>query len=906
PSERYPAAIPAIAFAVGIALAPRLVDPWIATGGIALCALLLAARARWTSRASRTLPVAVFIFLSAGLAIATAANERTARDLRDLASLDRDQFRAVLIPLERGWEVTGETARVRARSFALVTEEEETDRRRRSLRAVDRAEERVEIPITLTLWDEPPASTAMAAAIRAEGFLLCQSDGCRMNVKSARLVAPAGSLPRWHPASWNRNAAQRIASLGARSELARRGAAQASALALGRGELLDDEVREAYRRGGTYHLLVFSGMQIALAAGILAWAFRRAGRPRPGDWALLAIALIAPPFAGHDPSVSRASVMIGCYAASRLLRRPTSPSNLLFVSALFRLSFSPGELDDPGFALTWGATGGLLLIGGALAARCRGAIARALAFGVGAELGTTPITAFFFHQIVIGSSVITLLLSPLLSLMVGIAAIACASAFAAPGLALALLETVGRLDIAAVAANRWIADAAGVARVVAAPPAAIVGGSILAALIAILRFARYGPLVAAAALLVPPVASVAIERARARVDGFEMTVIDVGQGEAILLREGRDSILVDGGGRRGDPTFGRRVIVPWLADHGVRRPGVIVMTHPDPDHCAGLVTVVDLLGAGEVWLSSRHVRAPCAAQLVDAAQRRRIPVRLADRRSPSREGRLRLRIISAEPPFRRSVHNNTSLVAALSVGGRRFLITGDIEKAAEFRLLEQGPDLLTCDVLKVAHHGSASSSAAAFLARARPRIAAISCGRENSYGHPSPEVLERLSDRGARVLRTDLHGTITFSVRGGRLFALRQIDTPAGADSLVPGGRTLHRRTMSSFFIRLGLYAILVMLAVFVAGQTFDLPYAEYLTSTHLGQVGLAGIALIAAGAVLRVFEKVRRKTKKGKGRCVICKRPVLVGDKYCREHLRQMIGEEQDQERMRVVPPRR
>ena len=111
---------------------------------------------------------------------------------------------------------------------------------------------------------------------------------------------------------------------------------------------------------------------------------------------------------------------------------------------------------------------------------------------------------------------------------------------------------------------------------------------------------------------------------------------------------------------------------------------------------------------------------------------------------------------------------------------------------------------------------------------------------------------------------------------------------------------------MSSFFIRLGLYAILVMLAVFVAGQTFELPYAEYLTSAHLGQVGVAGLAVIAAGVVLRIFEKVRHKTKKGKGRCVVCKRPVLVGDKYCREHLRQMIGEEQDQDRMRAVPPRR
>jgi hypothetical protein len=110
---------------------------------------------------------------------------------------------------------------------------------------------------------------------------------------------------------------------------------------------------------------------------------------------------------------------------------------------------------------------------------------------------------------------------------------------------------------------------------------------------------------------------------------------------------------------------------------------------------------------------------------------------------------------------------------------------------------------------------------------------------------------------------------------------------------------------MSSTIIRLGLYGILLVFAIFVAGQAFDLPYAAYLTSVHLGQALLAGLAVIAVGIVLQIGEKVRRKTKKGKGRCVICKRPVLVGDKYCREHLRQVIGDEQDRVRA-SMPPRR
>jgi competence protein ComEC len=778
PLDTLPAALPATAFAAGAAVCAHLVDPWATAAAFALCAILAITAPRSRNAAGARRVASATIFLAAGIALAAREHARVEADLDVIEALRRDSFVPIVVPLDRGWERRGETSTLRARMFTLQ----------------DGARTRaIEIPITVTLWDDAPPETAMASALRAEGFLLCSADGCRMNVKAARLIRAAGALPGWHPAAWNRAAALRIAVLGRESEHARRGAAQAAALALGRGELLDDEVREAYRRGGTYHLLVFSGMQIALAAGVVGWSFRRVGRPRPGDWSLLAIALVAPPFAGHDPSVSRASVMIGCYAASRLAGRPTPLANLLFVSALVRLLVTPSECGEPGFALTWGATGGLLLIGGPFASRCRNTALRALAFGMGAELGTTPITALFFHQIVIGSSIITLLISPLLSFMVGISALACASAFVAPRFAVVLLEAIGRLDAIAVGANTAIADATGVARIVPAPPALLVSAAFLAAIVAILSFRspRRGAALAALSLLVPPLASVAIERSRSRFEGFEMTVIDVGQGEAILIRNGRESILVDGGGRRSDPTFGRRVTVPWLIDRGVRRPDVVLITHSDPDHCAGVVSVVELLGAREVWLSSRHAKAPCAQSLLDAARRRRIPARLVDRHPPRRAGSLPVRLYAAEPPFRRSFTNNTSVTAAFAIERRRFLLTGDIERAAEFEMLESAKGMVRCDVLKVAHHGSRTSTGAPFLRSASPRLAAISCGRENSYGHPAPDVLDRLVGSGARISRTDRHGSITFTVRRGRLFVTREIDTGGDAGSLVAGGGPL-------------------------------------------------------------------------------------------------------------------
>ncbi|MGH9456938.1 MAG: DNA internalization-related competence protein ComEC/Rec2 [Thermoanaerobaculia bacterium] len=760
-NPHIPAALPAIAFALGIVATAHLVAPRAAEAALLLCAALAAV----VPRARRAAGLALFFAL--GIECGTGRADRLAASHAEVDARDADRFATVIVPLERGWQKREDVWRLRARSFVLATAH---------------GDRHIDLSLVVTVWDEP-AGDANARLVVAEGFLRCETEVCRMSVKSARLLESRGVLPRWHPAAWNRASAARLADLARASPLAHRGAAQAAALALGRDDLVDEEVREAYRRGGTYHLLVFSGMQIAFAAGLITFVFRRLGRPRPGDWALLALALLAPPFAGHDASVSRSAVMIGVYAASRILARPTPPANLLFVSAMIRLALFPGEIREPGFALTWGATGGLILLGGRWARRARRPLARALAYGAGAEAGTAAITAHFFHQVVIGSSVVTVVLSPLLSLMLALSAAAVVTAFAAPDLAVVVLELIGRFDHAAVAANEFVADRIGIARIVAAPPGLLVACCFLAAALWIAA-GRRGAAGAAALLLVPLVASAAIELSARRVDGLEVTMLDVGQGDAILVRKGRDVLLVDGGGRRGDAAFGRNVLVPLLIDRGVRRIDAVVMTHPDPDHCQGLETVVRLLEPESVWMSSRHLAAPCAARLADASRQRAIPIELVDRRSPRGVASIQVTLFAPEPPFRRSLANNTSLVLRIDEHETSLLLSGDIERPAEFQLLESAPALVPVDVLKVAHHGSRSSTSETFVGAARPRIAMISAGEGNPYGHPAEETVSRLTAAGTRVLRTDLHGTIRLTIRNGIVFRDVEIDTLRRADTL--------------------------------------------------------------------------------------------------------------------------
>src|SRR5213075_2049945 len=167
-------------------------------------------------------------------------------------------------------------------------------------------------------------------------------------------------------------------------------------------------------RGGTYHLLVFSGLQIALAAAALAWLLRWLHAPRASDWLLLAFAMLAPLFIGPTASVSRASIAIALYAVSRILKRPTSLENLWCVAALLRLVIAPADLADCAFHLTYAGAGALLFI-----ARRRAWWVAPLA----AETIIVPLTLFHFHQYAIGGSVMTLAMTPLIFAMLVASAI---------------------------------------------------------------------------------------------------------------------------------------------------------------------------------------------------------------------------------------------------------------------------------------------------------------------------------------------------------------------------------------------------------------------------------------------------------------------------------------------------
>jgi competence protein ComEC len=727
--DDVPAALPLAAFALGLTCAGP------AWGLVALVVLLLALK--W-SRAAM-----VVLSLAAGMIIGSHEKASRDRERAAVAALPAERFAIIEGPIDRDWTTRPGAHTLRLRNF--------------SVNGIGIAQ-----PLAITVHFDPPP-VGMSATVVAEGFVRISERGQFVaSVKSPRLLGYRGRVPWWSPAGWNRVLANRLLPFAKTHPTE---VALVEALALGRGERLDDATRDGYRRGGTYHLLVFSGLQIALAAAAIAMLLRWLHAPRTSDWLLLLFSILAPLFIGSTASVARAAIAIGLFAVARILRRPTTPENLWCVAALLRLALVPADLTDPAFQLTYAGAGALLFVGRNLP---RG---RRFVFVVAAELAVTPLTLFHFHQYAIGGSLLTLLLMPLLLAMLVVSALACAFPCAP------LLAIVGVLHRLCEVLNGFAGDTLHLSGFFAAPPLWTLALAGLASLLAIAWLKRGRAAAIVVALTIPTIAAVAIHRLNRNVSA-RLTMLDVGQGDALVLRDGTHVVLVDGGGRNDDTRFGEATLLPLLVNRGIRHADVVVLTHVHPDHCGGLPAVISRLDVGEVWLSPRRFRGDCAQRLLEAIRQRAVPIRLIHGGEKQAVGSLRLTALTAERTFKHDTDNNASVVLRVSTGRRTILLTGDIEREAESELAATHD--LRADILKVGHHGSRTSTTGTLLQAVAPRMALISCGRRNLFGHPHPNVLAALAARGIRTWRTDLSGTIDVEL-GSAAIVHQEFDTPGRA-----------------------------------------------------------------------------------------------------------------------------
>jgi competence protein ComEC len=576
-------------------------------------------------------------------------------------------------------------------------------------------------------------------------------------------------------------------------------AAIVTAILIGDRGGLTPELDRRLQEAGTYHVIAISGGNIAILAGLLYLLLRAARVPSRARAVLLAALLCAYGYvAGGGPSVGRATLAAVVYLLARAADHRTPSLNVLALVALSAVVYAPLDVFDPGLALSYGATLALL-IGGERVLRRRGsghaegrrggtlpgrlgasALSASLALLVAtlcAEAALFPVGAFVFHRITIAGLLLNFAAIPLMTAaqIGGLATLALTPAIEPAGrwagwvaghAADGLVWSARLVDAAPWLAWRVPAPALRVMAVyygawavrLAAPrrPTLRRGATVVLAL--------------AAVWIATPVALPIPGGAASR--QLRVTFLDVGQGDAVLIQfPGGRAMLVDTAGLPGSSfDLGERVVLPALLAAGVRRLEYLAITHGDPDHLGGAMTIARDLAPREIW---EGVVVPPHAPLRD------LRALGAARGAVSRSARVddRVTIGGAElhvlhPPEpdweRQRVRNDDSLVFEVRYGDVSIVLPGDIGADVERAIAPRLSDA-PLRVLKASHHGSASSSAPAWLAAARPAAVVFSCGRHNRFGHPHPAVLARVRATGAAIFRTDDDGAITVTTDGQRI-----------------------------------------------------------------------------------------------------------------------------------------
>jgi competence protein ComEC len=538
---------------------------------------------------------------------------------------------------------------------------------------------------------------------------------------------------------------------------------------LGEDEGIPERVREDFRASGLAHLLAVSGQNVVfIAGGVLGvgWLLRltRAVREVLTLAAIVAYVLAV----GWQPSVVRAGVAGGLASLAWLAARPSDRWHFLAVGALVLLTWTPASLLEPGFQLSFAAVAAIFVGVPRIRGRLEGyplprGAADAFAVALVCGVATAPVVLLHFGQ------------APAYTVLANVLAFPALPAVLALGLLAAIVDPVSPEAAAALAslagwAAAWVEL---VARHVASLPGAQVDA----------RAALVVALAGAACCLGAPYARARLGvRARAvaaagasgallvtaawwsarpataweQPPGLRVTFLDVGQGDSVLLETTSARVLVD----QGPPEAN---VARQLERMGIRSLSAIVLTHPQRDHVGGAPDVLRRLRVGALLDPGLAVTGPEREEAVAAARVRGVPVRVVRAGSELRAGGLVLRVLWPPGPGLPSQDPNlNALVLTASYGDTDVLLPADAESDVTARL-----PLGAVEVLKVAHHGSADPGLDEELRDLRPRIAVISCGENNDYGHPRAETLAALSGvSGLAVYRTDEDGRVVVESDG--------------------------------------------------------------------------------------------------------------------------------------------
>jgi competence protein ComEC len=597
------------------------------------------------------------------------------------------------------------------------------------------------------------------------------------------------------------------------------GLAILQAMVLGEEGGLTDELRDQFMAAGVTHIISISGSHLGMVALLCFGLARLLMRLMPerryllltlqvdpkkiAAWITLPLVIFYTLLAGGQVATVRSLMMITAALAALLLDRENALMHSLAAAALVILVAGPQALFDISFQLSFIS---VLSIGYIVALwsefgikspnmvqKLRNSTVLLIIISLTTSLATGPLVAHYFNQVSFAGIISNMVVVPFAGMVV-----------VPLGLFSGVLSLfTHHLPLAAL--NQFIADlfirtVAFFSRLPFAefhPPSPgilwlLCYGALVIVSAGLIRTGllyRFKPLeysarasrasiivIALAGTLLAAIATHPLLAKRA----IEVSFPDVGQGDCAFIKfSSGENILIDGGGTYDDRfDIGRRILAPYLWNKGVRRLDLVVLSHPHPDHMNGLKFILKKFDVAEVWTHGQDADLPGYDEfnrLIAEKNIRRKFVSAGD--PPVQLGSAELRVLHPARGFHSrerqayAAENDRSLVVRVAFHDLVLLFTGDVGTEAEKDLIKRGQDL-KCDLLKVPHHGSKSSSSEAFVSAARPKAAVVTVGRGNRYHHPSGEVISRYENSGTGIYRTDRDGAIDLSGDGGAFKAV--------------------------------------------------------------------------------------------------------------------------------------
>ena len=554
------------------------------------------------------------------------------------------------------------------------------------------------------------------------------------------------------------------------------------ALVTGNRDNLTDEFTTSLERTGLSHTVAVSGMHLAFLSGVITTLLGR-GKRSTAVFTILWVVLFCG-IAGNTPSVLRAAVMICMLQLAPLLDRERDGPTSLSVALLLLLWVNPFSAAHIGLQLSFTAVAGILLVsdqvqewllkkfhmdelhrpenwGQRLLRAGPYFVVSTLSATLGASALTVPLVALHFNLISLVAPLSNLLTIWAIGFLflsgLGVGALAIVLPRLAAVLAAPLTVLVHYLQGVIELLSRPALAALPLESVYYRAWLVLIYALLLLSVRTKGRRPVWMPLAAGTAALI---VAVGLTRADFYAGELAVTVLDVGQGQSVLVRTGNYLTLVDCGGDSRDAPGD--VAADYLQSLGLHSLDLLVVSHYHADHANGIPQLLNRVNVGEIALPDVEEDSPLRAEIIAAAGAKGIPVRLIQEDTRLALGADQMRIFP--PMAEEGTANELGLTVLASVGETDVLITGDMEAEGERRLVE-AVELPDIEVLVVGHHGSDTSTTPELLAAARPDLALISVGLNNSYGHPSWETLCRLDEAGAEIYRTDLYGAIEAQIK---------------------------------------------------------------------------------------------------------------------------------------------